>query len=284
MWLLVFILASAAALSALWLLVAVGVHLAQRARGRASGWIAGSIRRPAIMTIACSACAAGIHLGMTRADGFPRQMPAALLTLDVASPWYGRIALRTLADRAAQHTLPMDTASGITDALLDADWWLDETHRRLFDNSRQSERWFTIQMEQARLSDEQLARWLNLVPPPMFLANADTRQSPSSISITAVFGREWQRIDNVPYRVNRLEITEIRVNGESQEFTLEEAADSQSDIGWYATRVEFHVLGLHAPPDSSPRCEIEVIYRVDLEPSSYRNIGPLRWTTTLVVN
>ncbi len=284
MWLLVVILASAAALSALWLVLAVAVHIARRARGRASGGITGSIRRPVVMTVACSACAAAIHFGMTRAEGFPRQMPAALLRLDVARPWYGRIALRTLADRAEQHTLPMDTASSITNALLDAEWWLDETHHRLFDDSRQSERWLTILMEQGRLSDEQLARWLNLVPPPMFLANADTRQSPSSISIAAIFGREWQRIDSVPYRVHRLEITEIRVNGAAQEFTLEEAADSQSEIGWYATRVEFHVLGLHAPPDSSPRCEIEVIYRVDLEPGSYTDIGPLRWTTTLVVN
>ena len=129
-----------------------------------------------------------------------------------------------------------------------------------------------------------MARWLNLVPPPMFLANADARQSPSAIRLTAIFGREWQRIDKVPYRVNALEITEIRLNGEPQEFTVEQGPDSHAEIGWYANRVSYEVLGLHAGGQGGPRCEIEIVYRLDLEPGSYTSIGPLRWRTTLLVN
>ncbi len=284
MWLIVSILASGGVVSACWLIAAIGTRLIGRIRGRATGWIGGTLRNAATMTVVCALCAMAVHFGMIRVPGLAWQMPASLLRLDVGKAWYGDIALHSLSDRAVQHTLSFDSAASITDTLLDADWWLDETHRQIFDASREPERWLTIQMEQARLTDEQMARWLNLVPPPMFLANADTRQSPSSIKLTAIFGREWQRIDKVPYRIDHLKIVEIRVNGAPQEFTIEEAADSNAEIGWHANRVEFHVLGLHAPPGGSPRCEIEVIYRLDLEPSSYEDIGPLSWKTTLLVN
>ncbi len=284
MWLVVTILASGGLVSAVWLLAAVGMHLVGRVRGRASGSVTSNIKRAATMTVACAACASAVHLAMSHIESFASQMPAALLRLDVSRPWYGRTALNVLADRAAQHTLSFESAAEMTETLLGSDWWIDETMRQRFDPSRPPERWLTIQMEQGRLGDDQLARWLNLVPPPMFLANADTRQSPSSIKLAAVFGREWQRIDRVPYRVNRLEVVEIRLNGEPQEFTVEEAEDSHAEIGWYANRVAYDLLGLHAPAQGGPRCEIEIIYRLDLEPSSYTNIGPLSWKTTLLVN
>lgn len=284
MWVLVTILAVGTALSAVWLVGAIAIHLVHRGRGRADGWISGGMRRALIMTVASAACAAAIHFGATRFDGFARQMPVALLRLDVARPWYGGIALRALNDRAVQHTLSFESAARITETLLDSNWWLEPTTRTRFDPSREPERWLTIQMEQARLSDGQLARWINLVPPPLFLANADTRESPSAVRITAIFGREWQRIDNVPYRVHRLEIDAIRINGAEQSFTVEEGEDSNAAIGWYATRVVFHVMGLTAPETGEPRCEIEIVYRLDLEPSSYRHIGPLTWRTTLLVN
>lgn len=284
MWLVVAILAGGGVVSAVWLLAAIGLQVAARVRGRAGDRLTSNMKRAATMTVACLACASAVHLGMSRIASVAPQMPAALLRLDVSKAWYGRIALGVLADRAVQHTLSFQSAAETTEALLSSDWWVDETTRHRFDSSRQPERWLTIQMEQGRLGDEQLARWLNLVPPPMFLANADTRESPSSIKLAAVFGREWQRIDKVPYRVNRLEITEIRLNGQPQEFTMEEAEDSHAEIGWYANRVAYNVLGLHAPPQGGPRCEIEIVCRLDLEPSSYTNIGPLSWKTTMLVN
>ncbi len=284
MWLIVSILASGGVVSAFWLIAAIATRLIGLIRGQETGWIGRTMRHAATMTVACALCAMAVHFGMTRTKGLAKQMPASLLCLDVGKAWYGGIALHTLSDRAVQHTLSFASAASITDALLDSDWWLNETQRQIFDASREPERWLTIQMEQARLSDEQLARWLNLVPPPMFLANADTRESPSSIKITAVFGREWQRIDKVPYRIDHLQITAIRLNGQPQEFTIEEGANSNAEIGWHANRVEFEVRGLAAPPGGSPRCEIEIIYRLDLEPSSYENIGPLSWKTTLLVN
>lgn len=283
MWLVVSILATGGLVSAIWLLAAVAWQVIGRVRGNASGWITSNIKRAATMTVACAACASGVHLGMSKVESVARQMPAGLLRLDVSRSWYGRIALGVLANRAEQHTLSFESAAEITDALLGSDWWIEDTRRQIFDPARQPERWLTIQMSQGRLSEEQLTRWLNLVPPPMFLANADTRQSPSLIKLSAVFGREWQRIDKVPYRVNRLEFTEIRINGEPQEFTVQEAEGSQANLGWHA-RVAYDVLGLHAPAQGGPRCEIEIVYRVDLEPSSYTNIGPLSWKTTLLVN
>jgi len=284
MCLVVTILASGGAVSAIWLLAAIAWQIAARQRGGTRDWITSSMNRAATMTGACLACALAVHLGMIRIDSFAPQMPAALLRLDVATPWYGRIALGVLADRAVQYTLSFESAAETTEVLLGSDWWIDETMQQRFDPAREPERWLTIQMEQGRLGDEQLAMWLNLVPPPMFLANADTRQSPSSIKLAAVFGREWQRIDKVPYRVNRLKVVEIRLNGEPQEFTVEEAEDSHAEIGWYANRVAYDLLGLHAPAQGGPRCEIEIVYRLDLEPSSYTNIGPLSWKTTLLVN
>lgn len=283
-WILVAILAGGGALSAACLLAASAWHVAQRRRGRSSGWCSTAMRRSLILAASCALCGAALHAGMTRIEPVAHQLPTALLRLDVARPHYGEIALETLCRRAEQHTLSRRAASRITDTLLDAEWWLEETQRQTFDPARPAEKWLTIQMEQARLSEEQLARWLNLVPPPIFLAGADLRQSPAPINLTALFGREWQRIGNVPYRVHRLEIREIRVGSVAQEFVVEEEADSNAEIGWYATRVALRVLGLHAPTGPGPRCDLEVEYLLDLEPSSYRNIGPLTWRTTLLVN
>ncbi len=284
MWLLVAILIGGAALSAGWLLLAAARHLALRRRGRASGWCSEAMRRALTLTAACALCGAALHLGMKHIEPVARQLPTSLLRLDAAQPYYGEIALETLCRRAEQHTLSHGAATAITDALLDASWWLEETRRQTFDPRRPAEKWLTIQMEQARLSEARLARWLNLVPPPIFLAGADLRPSPAVINLTALFGREWQRIGNVPYRVHRLEIREIRLGGVAQAFTIEEEADSNAEIGWYANRVALQVRGLHVPPGQGPRCELEVDYELDLEPSSYRGIGPLIWRTTLLVN
>jgi len=284
MWMLVAMLILGAAASAAWLLAAAGVRVSRRLRGHESGWVSTAMRRSLVLTIACMLSATALHLGMTRIESVAPQMPVALLRLDVGRSEYGSIALESLCIRAEQHTLSHSAASAITDTLIDGDWWMEETTRQAFDPLRPAEKWLTIQMEQARLSEAQLARWLNLVPPPMFLAGADVRESPAPIALTALFGREWQRIGNVPYRVHRLEITEIRLNGEAQEFTLQEESDSNAEIGWYANRVAYRILGLLATADGSPRCEIEVVYFLDLEPSSYRRIGPLTWRTTLLVN
>lgn len=272
------------ALSALCLLAAGAAHIRRRWTGRAEGLISTAMRRAVVLTAAFALSAGGLHLAMTRIENVAAQMPVALLRLDVGRAQYGPIALDALSRRAEQHTLSLSGASSITDALLAADWWLEETTRQPFDAARPAEKWLTIQLEQARLSDGQLARWLDLVPPPLFLAGADTRLSPAPITVTALFGREWQRIGRVPYRVHRLEVDEIRINGETQEFTLEEEEDSNAEIGWFASRVAYRILGLHAPEDGSPRCEIEIVYHLDLEPSSYRRIGPLTWRTTLLVN
>ncbi len=284
MWMIVSILIVGGALSAACLLAAAAVHFRQRWAGRAGGLASTAMRRAAVLAAAFAFSAGAIHLAMTRIDEVAAQMPLLLLRLDVGREQYGRIALEVLSRRAEQHTLTHSSASSITDALLAADWWLEETTRQPFDPVRPAEKWLTIQMEQARLTDDQVARWLQLVPPPLFLAGADTRLAPAPIVLGALFGREWQRIGKVPYRVHRLEISGIRINGEAQEVTLEEEPDSNAGIGWFANRVAYRVPGLHVPADVDSQCEIEVTYYLDLEPGSYRRVGPLTWRTTLIVN
>ena len=263
-------------------------------------WTAG-VRRSLLMAVLWLGAAAALHGGMMRSGSFAAQMPALLLRWDLRHALYGPRAIAALADRGRQRALDRDACRSVTDALLAAEWWRDETWGKPFDAARPAQAWLTLMVEQALLADEQFARWIELVPPPIFGAaalgvasdpggtggGAETPQVPPLV-VTAWFGREWQRVAEVPYEVVALRVHTIRVNGAAQEFQVEEAPDSQAALRRFATKVDYRFTGLRAPAapggDGVARCEIEVDYALDIEPGGYADIGSLTWRTTLILN
>jgi hypothetical protein len=299
-------------ISAAWFVCAAGWR-AWRWRRGAPFWTK-TVRRTFIMAVVWLLSATLLHHGMTRAEPFRDQLPATVLQWDVQREFYGRLALSALTKRSIKLSIDRRICERITDTLLDAQWWRAETIGVPFDPKRPAEDWLTVQMEQGRLTEEQLARWIQIVTPPLFSAgveretfltehglparakSSDANGEPKAsadggleahapddeaIVIRAVFGRQWMREARVPYRVDRLEVREIRINGEAREFAVEEADGSQSGLGQFATRVEF--IYRVAPPDE-PRAEVEIDYVLDLEPSGYVGIGPMTWRTALIVN
>jgi hypothetical protein len=256
---------------------------ALRRRSRLAGFAASAtlLRRCALFGIVTLALGVGLHIGMVRSFDFVNQLPTALLASDVGHERYGGVAIAVLSERSINTTLSHDRASAITDALLGAAWWRDAANVLPFPMQDPVQNWFAIQLEKARLSDEQLGRWLAIVAPPGVFR---IESSSEAWHLVGEWGRQWQRSAGTPYRIDSITIMSITVNGDAVAFETLEDADSESRFGWEAPMVRFYYV---LPTDArrlGERNDIVVTYRLAIEPGAYGEVGPLEWRGSIVAN
>lgn len=243
-------------------------------------WSATLLRRGLIFTLVTALLGISLHLGMLHTHFIQRDLPSMVLAWDVAHERYGPIAMGELTERSMNQTLDEDRAQSITDTLLEVDWWESRANVTPFPRTDPVQDWFALQLEKGRITDAQLAQWLNRVRPMIFSIESST----DAWSVRSEYGRSWQRAMNTPYRIDRIEIESIQINGEPVEFTTVEADDSEAEFGWMATKAIFHHLLPMQARRNGEENTIEVTYRLDLEPGSYGDVGPLHWTGVVIPN
>lgn len=182
-----------------------------------------------------------------------------LLRVDAGYGRYGEEALESLLRGADNDLLTTDDYRGITDRLLACTaWWaanaqddpsvIPEPVFVLSDapeagDDHPAVSWLKTAYRNRTMSDEQLARWLELQPPPVI--GLETQIGPDGAALLYVeYGRRWQVIRGVVYPVDTVTVRRITIDGQYMPFTLVEAADSVSQRGYESAVVRFSIEGI----------------------------------------
>lgn len=302
---LVTILASLACLSVLVFLALYCLHVARLRRARPvpgarpliQALVKQGPRRAAGMAIVWLAFACLLHWLMRSKPAFVDSVPVLLLRIDVAHGRYGTVALESLLRSAAADSLSPADYRAVTEQLLaHPDWWSDASVRPnairlpvftiaepdIPHGNHAARSWLNTAYNNRVMTDEQLARWMTLEPPPVIGLDQDSVAAGTDLPLYVEYGRRWQVARAVPYLIDSVAINRITINGQNVNFTLEESGDSVAARGYEAAVVRFAIRGVTIPAGSGP-ISVQIEYTVTVFGRAQDNFGPFIFNASVYI-